>query len=277
MDDLLDLANARRKLLHARKRCNELTDVVDSQLGSGGLALICERDPTFVLYEWSVAMRPDITQDLPALAGEVFYNLRGALDYIAWQIFLAGGGTVYDRRASGVYFPIVTDVERWEETLRQKVPGAWPEAQASLRDSQPFAQSGIDIHALPALRSLGDKDKHRELSMFAVGVAGMGITIPAFPDGYTAGTIMRQPGPAVGLGERHSLVRALVRMDSDPSPPYETTLTWSAGIELERPPPPQLSLGFRSPDGSEIGLEAMTPLVIHVQKIVDRFSALHTP
>jgi hypothetical protein len=111
-----------------------------------------ERDPRFARYGWFVVMNADPSENLALLAGEIFNNLRSALDYIAHQIYLKGGGEPDAKQAKYVAFPIVTEEARWDTAVAANVPYAWHEAVEKLKWCQPFVQLGQEITALPALR-----------------------------------------------------------------------------------------------------------------------------
>ena len=98
-------------------------------------------------------MNADPSGNLAVLAGEIFTNLRSALDYIAFQIYLKGGGEPDAKEAKSVAFPIVTEVERWDKAVTANVPYAWDEAVEKLKWCQPIVQLEQEVTALPALRA----------------------------------------------------------------------------------------------------------------------------
>ena len=65
-----------------------------------------------VPIEWSVRL------------GEIFYNLRSALDHLVWQLVLANGQTPRRHHA----FPIVKDEGDWQRATR-RLEGVAPEDQ----------------------------------------------------------------------------------------------------------------------------------------------------
>ena len=60
---------------------------------SGGVEAQSRRSLQFVCYMGYVKVNAAPSINLPLRAGEVLHALRTALDYIAFQIYLTGGGT----------------------------------------------------------------------------------------------------------------------------------------------------------------------------------------
>ena len=106
-----------------------------------------------VPIEWSVRL------------GEIFYNLRSALDHLVWQLVLANGQTPGR-------LPIVEDEGDWQKATRQ-LEGVTPEDKKMIRYLQPYT-GGInlpfDVWNFWKLHSLCNIDKHRHLNMVAVAL-----------------------------------------------------------------------------------------------------------
>ena len=109
-----------------------------------------------VPIEWSVRL------------GEIFYNLRSALDHLVWQLVLANRQKPGRRNA----FPIVKDEGDWQRATRQ-LEGVSVENQGMIRYFQPYT-GGInlpfDVWNYWKLHSLCNIDKHRHLNMVAVAL-----------------------------------------------------------------------------------------------------------
>jgi hypothetical protein len=198
---MLDLQDAVARIERARKQSEDLANAFQEWAKSGGIQVVGERDPRFARYGWFVAMNADPSENLAVLAGEIFTNLRSALDYIAFQIYLKGGGEPDAKEAKSVAFPIVTEVERWDKAVAANVPYAWDEAVEKLKWCQPFVQLGQEITALPALRGVGATDKHRSLVLYAMGVFSIGGTHPGAKPGQSFVLLMAQPGPVLTRNE----------------------------------------------------------------------------
>jgi hypothetical protein len=57
----------------------------------------------------------------------------------------------------------------------------------------------------------------------------------------------------------------------------EGLIPWADGVELQQPPPPRVSFGFRASEDSEIVIDAIPSLISYVEQIVNRFAKLKTP
>jgi hypothetical protein len=272
---MLDLADAFARLERARKQSGELSRGFMDWRKSGGLECIGERDPQFARYGWFVVMNAQPTHNLALIAGEIFNNLRSALDYIAFQIHLQGGGAPETKQAKSVAFPIVTEEDRWDKVVAANVPFAWDEAIEKLKWCQPFVQLGQEITARPALRGVGATDKHRSLVLYAMGVFSISGTHPGASPGQSFVMLMAQPGPVVRLGQPALL--GSVFLTNDLKSGDEALVRWSEGVNLEPPPPPGVNFGFRASDNSEITIDAIPLLISYVEQILRRFEKLEDP
>ena len=177
MTGVLDLTDAREKLDRAKELQDELVTALCAWVDSGGVEAQSRRSHQFVCYKGFAKVNTAPPINLPLRAGEILHALRTALDYTAFQIYLAGGGTPDGDDAHKVEFPIVDDPAKWEGVVKRKVPGAWPAAIKELRSVQQFKPSPANPPSplppisplLTRLRILGGTDKHRNLSMFATG------------------------------------------------------------------------------------------------------------
>jgi hypothetical protein len=104
---------------------------------------------------------------LPILIGETLYNLRGALDYLVYELFHLDTGRV----KGSTKFPIEDTIESWNsyfptpETPSKKRRKMWlhgltPAHQAAIKWLQPC--DGCKWTGV--LRSLSNPDKHRRLT-----------------------------------------------------------------------------------------------------------------
>ena len=115
-----------------------------------------------VPIEWSVRL------------GEILYNLRSALDHLAWQLVLANGQAPGRHNA----FPIVKTEEIWKKQAKGQwaLSGASQSAVDMVRRLQPFT-GGIglpfNVRGFWELHSLCNIDKHRHLIFAIAGSYGM--------------------------------------------------------------------------------------------------------
>lgn len=99
------------------------------------------------------------------LIGDVLYNLRSALDHLAWSL----AGTKADRRTE---FPIFYEERGFLDRGREKSHDMPAPAQTTIESLQPYK----GVHGLPEseplwlLQQLSIEDKHHTLNLVAAGV-----------------------------------------------------------------------------------------------------------
>ena len=71
---------------------------------------------------------------IPIITGDVFQNLRTALDHLAYQLVLVGGATP----TKHTYFPISDDSAKYKEEKAGKVRGMRPEAIKAIDAIKPY-------------------------------------------------------------------------------------------------------------------------------------------
>ena len=107
--------------------------------------------------------------------GELFYNMRSALDHLVWQLVLANG------QRPGRYnaFPIAKNENDWRKQKKRKrwaLKGLSQRSEDTIRCLQPYT-GGIgfqfDVSAFSKLHTLCNIDKHRHLILAIVGSYGI--------------------------------------------------------------------------------------------------------
>lgn len=281
---MLNLKDSLARIEHAKMQSRELNEVFGKWAKTKGIEFICERDRQYARYTWGIVMHREPESNLALLAGELFNNLRVALDYVALKIYQAGGGDPTARQARSVAFPIVDDEKSWDEAVSNAVPYAWDEAKQKLQWCQPFVQIGPQTSALPALRGVGATDKHHNLVLYAMGVlgvSGMGVPgvsgiAPDVGDDIETTIMMAQPGPALSVDRSAIIVEAYLQT-AESFPPNVVLVPWSRGVKFDPPPPPETEFGFRATDGSNVSINAIPVLISYVEQLVKRFEKLETP
>jgi hypothetical protein len=282
---VLNLTDARAKLDRAKELHAELTAALTQWQDAGGVEAQSRRSLQFVCYIGYAKVNAAPPISLPLRAGEVLHALRTALDYTAFQIYLAGGGTPDGPDAHKVAFPIVTDPAKWQRAVAGKVPGAWPTAVAELRAVQQFAPPTPNPPSplppidplLSRLATLGGTDKHRNLSLFATGAWSQSMIAPEPQPWYATVIQIAMPGPLLPItpGPKAEVSRVFVQ--PDPAPHHDTALTRQSGVDLTQPDPPELSFGFRANDGTQIDAGELPGAIDLVESIVQRFATLPGP
>jgi hypothetical protein len=291
MTPVLNLTDARTKIERAKELHNELTTSLTHWQDSGGVEALVRRSHQFVCYIGYAKVNTAPPINLPLRAGEVLHALRTALDYTAFQVYLAGGGTPDGPDAHKVAFPIVTDPAKWPRVVAGKVPGAWPAAIAELHAAQQFAPPPADPPSplppinplLSRLATLGGTDKHRNLALFATGAWSQSLISPdmsrhpALKDHYALSIRINLPGPELPTtpGPKVEVSRVLVQPSF--AQHHDDVFVWETGIEFEKPDPPILKFGFRANDGTEIEVSELPRAIDLAESIVQRFATLTGP
>jgi hypothetical protein len=282
---VLDLTDARAKIDRAKELHGELTAALTEWQDTGGVETQSRRSLQAVCYIGYVKVNTAPPINLALRAGEVLHALRTALDYTAFQIYLANGGTPSGDDAHRVAFPIVTDPAKWERVVAGNLPRAWPAAVAELRAVQQFAPPtpnpppvfGVIPPLLSRLATLGGTDKHRNLSLFATGAWSQHMIAPEPKPWYATVIQIAVPGPLLPITPGPKVEVSRVFVQPDPAPHHDDVLTWKSGVQFERPDPPQISFGFRANDGTQIDAAELPTVIDLAESIVQRFATLLGP
>lgn len=274
MDNLSDAAT---RISRAGRLWNELVDVIKPWLDSGGIVVQLHPDPDLAQDIWYIAKVSEPEQSIEVLCADILGNLRSALDMIAWQIYLQGGGDSDSKAGKGIYFPIVEDSTKWEKELKSKAPTAWPEAVDALLASQPFAQPEEARSALPVLHGMNNPDKHRQLSLVAISDLNISGVFPDLggDDTLSYTIVVPRPGPKIEymIGNEFGRI-AILRQASGSD--QATPVPRSAAPAMTTPPPPEYLLAVRNGD-FEMNIQAIPSMMTHIREIFDRFKAVVGP
>lgn len=112
---------------------------------------------TEVVVHWTQVQH--LPGEIPFVIGAALYNMRSALDHLAFSLSVKGASPIVEDRVS---FPIFTSKDKFEErglNALQYMAGA---AKAKIIGLQPYhAGNGASDHPLAVLNTLGSIDKHR--------------------------------------------------------------------------------------------------------------------
>ncbi|GAT08070.1 uncharacterized protein RMCN_1203 [Mycolicibacterium novocastrense] len=283
MTGVLDLSDSRTRLAESKAQHGELMSVFLGWMEGGGIGVRTIRDPRFAMYRWEVAVTTEPAKNLSLMAGQIINNVRSALEYVAFQVYLVAGGEPDGKLADKVAFPIINTAGPWNSVVKKKVPGVWPEAADLMKAAQPFAQAGDDAKVLPTLRGLGGTDKHRNLVLCATAArsanwiwpTGKGVGVDVFL--YRAPGDDFDKGPVVPIRPGTSVPVARVFVYPEGVPYDDAAMLWTSGIRFEQPAPPDVDFSFRANSGSEVSLTTLSDLIDHVARIVESFADLPGP
>jgi len=123
---------------------------------------------------------------MPLIAGDALNNARGALDLATWEVFLACGGDLTDKRARKVYFPIVDDPTKWDSQRADKLPGVASDFVTVIERAQPCFRTDPGGVALTDLAHFNNADKHRTLHAMGMLTGAKGqVRMSGIPPGVS--------------------------------------------------------------------------------------------
>lgn len=130
-----------------------------------GVAIDFDSDASAYSLTWDVTRDPPL--DLSLVNGDLWGNLRASLDYLAWQLVLAGSGAPTDRTA----FPRVEKRQNWASAVGDRLRGIDPVWIAEIEKLQPYHRADPARHQLSLLDSINNIYKHRLLPPVVLTVA----------------------------------------------------------------------------------------------------------
>lgn len=165
------LAGVRVKIDRAKKHLAEFDAQVRPIETACREAIVWERDERKSQHVFRIDRVPTLAPDMSAIIGDAIHNLRVSLDYLAWQLVKATGGSPRTG-PRGTAFPIST-VPRIADgkngDLPQIDPGVPDEVRKILDKIQPYKRTKPALHELAILSGLDNRDKHHELLIAVIG------------------------------------------------------------------------------------------------------------
>src|SRR5664279_1046554 len=162
----MDLSGVGLKIRRAERHAAEVEAAMKTALHPDHYAIVPEYDAKTGDHVYSVQELPPVDPEWAVVIGEVLFNLRSALDHLAWQLVLLDGGEPGEE----TQFPIYNSLFDKKGNLRGvnlRPPIKVPKILAALEKAQPYNgmdDSGrIDMHPLWRLRLMNNWDKHRLL------------------------------------------------------------------------------------------------------------------
>ena len=151
-------------------------------------------NPVQFVSDYDAARQQIVIKPSPALferrdhwsvvIGDCVHNLRSALDHLAHQLVILGGGVPRSGRG-GTAFPILDSAVGPNGGPRQvRVEGGVaPAVQARIEALQPYVRSDpVDDDPLWVLSELDNMDKHRELATTVTAMEGFSLGIVSMRD-----------------------------------------------------------------------------------------------
>jgi hypothetical protein len=159
------LDGVRLKIERARHHFYSLKWQIDSFVQSDEGAMVLGVEPNADRSEWKLRC-VEVPQSNPSWSvefGEFLYQLRTALDHLAWQLVLAGGATPN----ASTEFPVFHNEADFDRRAESKTKGMASAAIATIKELQPYnAWPEHPKHSmLWKLHELCNLDKHRFLHL----------------------------------------------------------------------------------------------------------------
>ncbi|CAN5513249.1 hypothetical protein BH24ACT22_BH24ACT22_14000 [soil metagenome] len=175
------LEGVRLKLNRAAEHLQQLDEENRVYLEGKPYEVIHERDEERSRHVYRFRVRQPPPLRLSILMGDCLHNIRSGLDYLAWQLVLAEGGTPTIKTS----FPIFKDEGKFREFKGgRKAPtgvvgGISEEAAAHIETLQPYnrTEGPPEGHALWVLHTLNNIDKHRHLNLTTLGTTNTQTTL----------------------------------------------------------------------------------------------------
>jgi hypothetical protein len=160
------LASIRLKIERAYEHIHHLERSVVTFGESNPYLFDAKHDPETGNVWYLFAGPEEIPSEFSLISSDVLFNLRSALDHLAYQLVIASGNQP-DRRTA---FPIFETVEEYETNSPRKIKLMSQTAQNAIRMTKPY-KGGNDL--LWRLDKLHAIDKHRLLVTVATALGSI--------------------------------------------------------------------------------------------------------
>lgn len=163
----MGIDEARVKLERARKHIREFEPEFIEFLESDPYRVQMERHRRQPYrYRAHLMIRNTPKEHWGLTIGDAIHNLRCSLDYLVWQLSLQ----VTDRPSRDTEFPIF-ETRPSGEAFRKRVKHLPTKAREIIRSMQPYhGGDKARLHKLYVIHALDNADKHRRLSVVALGL-----------------------------------------------------------------------------------------------------------
>jgi len=161
------LEGAHLKLIRAKRHIDELRLAIQSYFGSTPYRIVKQENFSGDLV-YSVEITQPIPSELGAMVGDAIHNMRSALDLLAWQLVVVGGG----KPSKNTYFPFTQAQVNFKATANSCLKGASKKSIKFIRRLKPWVGGN---RTLLQLHTLDIIDKHQVILI--VGTAYKNIVL----------------------------------------------------------------------------------------------------
>jgi hypothetical protein len=232
-----DLSGVRAKLRRADELREAYDELFEGFLSDHPYSIFFEYDPEtgWHVFRWLVMGEPPL-EDLSLIFSDILGNLRSTLDYLVWQLVLAGGRK--PGRQTG--FPIVKREKDWRVQGGSALKGVGPEWVELIEAMQPFQRfDRPDLHPLAILEHVNNLSKHRFLpaAVLTADTFGYLVNVAGVPPGerFESHDYLDQPivnGGEVARFRTESRLQVAVRINENP----RFRLSFKDGVDLDWAP-----------------------------------------
>jgi hypothetical protein len=259
------LDGARHKIRRGRERLSELHHAERLLNDPDEERMVIDYDPEQGCHIASLVLRELPPVDLSLTVGECFHHLRGALEYVIWQLALKKKGREPSRKeAQKISFPI-SDKPEWFSGA-PVLPHIAQDAVKELALHQPYAPSlgaGHDPALLAPLREFSNQDKHRLIliSTHAMNPATADVRwVNPLATDVRPESIEYEEGP---VEPPFPIKMPIERMFTEPP-----EVTMDTQFEIKKQPESRI---FFEGAGERLHLRKLDALARCIELIVDRF------
>jgi hypothetical protein len=218
------------KFNHAKSHMHVLDWLWGEYLNSRPYGVRIEFDAEAEVNRFRWIVRSQLPLHLSLVNGDVWYNLRASLDYLAWQLVLANG----NEPTYNTSFPCVKKRQDWAGAVGRKLTGIDPRWIAEIEKLQPYHRgNNFSEHPLFLLDRLNNIYKHRLVPAVIVTPPEVGVMLPLLADGARIEPISK---PRVEAGAEWLRVWTDQRIDVsevEVNPGSVFRISWDDGLGIE--------------------------------------------
>jgi hypothetical protein len=227
---MADLSGVRAKLRRAHELREAYDDLFEAYLQSHPYSIAFEYDHEtgWHTFRWVVVTEPPL-EELALIFGDI-------LDYLVWQLVLAGGRKPGRQTA----FPVVKREKDWAVQGANALKGVGEQWAAMIESMQPFQRlERPDLHPLAILEHVNNLSKHRFLPAAVLTADSFSylVNIADLPEGETFESSDSLDEPIIAGGELarfRSISRAQVAVHVNENPRFK--ISFKDGLDISWSP-----------------------------------------
>ena len=147
-----------QKIDRAKQHMIELKDEIQSFFATRPYGIGAKRNPQTGQLIYYITNAKNVPDKVALISGDIIQNLRSALDYLVYELFILETGVKTSGRH--IYFPIEKDAKTYEKEKYRKTAGISQKSIKLIDAIKPY-KGGND--SLWRIHELNNIDKHRLL------------------------------------------------------------------------------------------------------------------